>query len=170
MASKSLLVLFSYHHHNTEKIAKVFEKVLDAPIKKPHQVNLEELEQYDLVGFGSGIYDEKHHKSLLDLAEKLPRVTGKRAFIFSTCGIPAIGMNEDVVSTDHARLRAILESRGYVIVDEYGCVGHNTNSFLRLFGGINKGRPNTEDLKRAEEFARNLKQTLEISGAGRQEQ
>ena len=163
MSMTSLLVLFSYHHHNTEKIAKVFEKVLDAPIKKPHQVSPEELEQYDLVGFGSGIYDEKHHKSVLDLAEKLPRVTDKRAFIFSTCGIPSIGMNEDVVLTNHAHLRAILQSKGYVIVDEFGCVGHNTNAFLKLFGGINRGRPNAEDLERAEVFARNLQQKLENS-------
>jgi hypothetical protein len=36
---RSLLVLVSYHHHNTEKIAQVFAKVLDAPIKTPQQVN-----------------------------------------------------------------------------------------------------------------------------------
>jgi flavodoxin len=38
-------------------------------------------------------------------------------------------------------------------------LGFNTNSFLKLFGGINKGRPNAEDLKRAEEFAQKLKQS-----------
>ncbi len=50
---KSLLVLFSYHHNNTEKIAKVMAKVLDAQIKTPQQTNPEELRQFDLVGFGS---------------------------------------------------------------------------------------------------------------------
>jgi hypothetical protein len=34
-------------------------------------------------------------------------------------------------------------------------------SFLKLFGGINKGRPNAEDLKHAEEFALNMKQNLQ---------
>jgi len=52
---KSLLVLFSYHHNNTEKIAKVFAKVLDAQIKTPQQINPEELQEYSLIGFGSGI-------------------------------------------------------------------------------------------------------------------
>ncbi len=42
---KSLLVLFSYHHNNTEKIAKVFAKVLNAQIKTPQQVSSEELQQ-----------------------------------------------------------------------------------------------------------------------------
>jgi len=43
---KSLLVLFSYHHNNTEKIADVFAKVLDAQIKTPEQVTPEELQEY----------------------------------------------------------------------------------------------------------------------------
>jgi len=55
-------------------------------------------------------------------------------------------------------LREKLQSRGYVVVDEFSCPGFNTNSFLTLFGGINKGRPNAEDLMHAEEFARNLLQ------------
>lgn len=52
---KSLLVLFSYHHNNTEKIASVFAEVLDAEIKTPQQINPEELQEYGLIGFGSGI-------------------------------------------------------------------------------------------------------------------
>lgn len=59
MVMRSLLVLVSYHHHNTEKIARVFADVLDAPIKTPQQVNPEELREYDLAGFGSGIYGGK---------------------------------------------------------------------------------------------------------------
>ncbi|MHA1958740.1 MAG: flavodoxin family protein [Candidatus Thorarchaeota archaeon] len=150
----SLLVLFSYHHKNTEKIANVFAKVLDAQIMTPQQVDPEELQQYDLVGFGSGIYGEKHHKSLLDLADRLPQVTDLKALIFSTSAI----MGKDKVAKDHSTLREKLQSKGYLIVDEFACLGFNTNSFLRYFGGMNKGRPNAEDLKHAEEFAQGLKQ------------
>jgi menaquinone-dependent protoporphyrinogen IX oxidase len=60
MVMKSLLVLYSYHHNNTEEIAKVFARVLDAQIKTPQQVNLEELQAYSLIGLGSGIYGGKH--------------------------------------------------------------------------------------------------------------
>ena len=149
---KSLLVLFSFHHQNTEKIAKVFAKVLDAEIKKPRDIEPEELPEYDLVGFGSGIYSDKHHKSLLNLADKLPQVTNKKAFIFSTSAM----INKDKVANDHSLLREKLQSKGYTIVDEFACKGFNTNSFLKYFGGMNKGRPNAEDLKHAEEFAQNL--------------
>lgn len=152
MTMKSLLVLFSYHHNNTEKIASVFAKVLDAEIKTPRQVNPEDLQEYNLVGFGSGIYGEKHHRTLLDLADKLPEVTDRRAFIFSTSAI----MGKDKVAKDHLTLREILQSKGYVIVDEFACKGFNTNSFLKYVGGMNRGRPNAEDLKHAEMFAKSL--------------
>ena len=149
---KSLLVLVSYHHNNTEKIANVFAKVLEAQIKTPQQTNPEELQEYSLVGFGSGIYSDKHHKSLLELADKLPQVTNRRAFIFSTSAI----LGEKKVAEDHSTLREKLQSKGYMIVDEFACKGFNTNSFLKYVGGMNKGRPNAEDLKHAEEFAQNL--------------
>ena len=152
---KSLLVLFSYHHNNTEKIANVFAKVLDAQIKTPEQINPEELQEYSLIGFGSGIYGGKHHKVLLDLADKLPPVTNGRAFIFSTSGVTKKNQPEI-----HSPLWEKLQSKGYMIVDEFNCKGFNTNSWLKFFGGMNKGRPNAEDLKHAEEFAQNLKQNL----------
>ena len=154
MVMKSLLVLYSYHHNNTEKIANVFAKVLDAPIKTPQQINPEELQEYSLIGFGSGIYSEKHHKFLLDLADKLPPVTNRKAFIFSTSAITG----EAKVAKDHSLLREKLKSKGYLIIGEFSCKGFNTNSFLKLFGGMNKGRPNALDLKHAEEFAQSLKQ------------
>ncbi len=150
---KSLIILYSYHHHNTEKIAKAIAGVLDADIKWPEDVNPEELQQYDLVGFGSGIYSAKHHDSLIELADKLIPVNDKKAFLFSTAGITG----ESKAKKDHSKIREKLQLKGYKIVDEFQCKGFNTNSFLRLFGGINKGRPNARDLKNAEEFALNLK-------------
>lgn len=153
LSMKSLLVLYSYHHQNTEKVAKVFAKVLDAEIKMPQEIKPEELQEYDIIGFGSGIYSAKHDESLLDLADSLPQVTDKKAFLFSTAGITG----KSKASKDHATLREKLESKGYKIVDEFQCKGFNTNSFLRLFGGMNKGRPNAKDLKNAKEFVQNIK-------------
>jgi len=153
---KSLLVVFSYHHKNTQKIANVFAKILDTQIKTPQQINPKELQEYSLIGFGSGIYGAKHHKLLLDLADKLPKVNNKKAFIFSTSALTG----EAKVAKDHSELREKLQSKGYIIVDEFQCKGFNTNSFIKFFGGMNKGRPNAEDLKHAEEFAQNLKQNL----------
>jgi flavodoxin len=150
---KSLIIVFSYHHNNTQKIAEVMAKVLDAQVKTPQQTNPDELSQYDLVGFGAGIDSGKHYKELREFADALPQVTDKKAFIFSTSGMTG----EKKLTKDHSALREKLQSKGYLVVDEFQCKGFNTNSFLKYFGGINKGRPNAEDLKLAEEFALKLK-------------
>jgi flavodoxin len=159
---RTLLVLVSFHHHNTEKVAKAMAKALEAQIKTPQQVDPDELQQVDLVGFGSGIYADRHHRSLFDLVAKLPQVANRRAFIFSTSGAPAFALDgghlEDYVEQAHSPLREQLQSKGYTIVGEFICPGHNTNRFLKVFGGLNRGRPNAQDLERAEAFARRLKQ------------
>ncbi len=160
---KSLIVCYSYHHNNTQKIAEVMAKVLGAQIKSPQEAIPEELDEYNLVGFGSGIYSYQHHMSLLNLVDKSPQVTNRKAFVFSTTGAPST-FGESALEKaleQHVPLKEKLESKGYVIVDEFICAGFNTNSFLRLFGGINKGRPNAQDLKHAEEFAQRMKQYLE---------
>ncbi len=155
-AVRSLVVVFSYHHGNTGKIANAVAHVLGAEVKTPRQVKPEEIAEYDLIGFGSGIYSAQHHESLLDLADRLPQVTGKKAFIFSTYGAPAVAAGGDFVKNNHSRLREKLTAKGYAVLGEFGCAGWNTNSFLKYFGGLNRGRPNAEDLERAEEFARDL--------------
>ena len=158
---KCLLIVYSYHHNNTQKVAEVFAKVLNTEIKTPQQTNPEELQDYALVGFGSGIDTGKNYKELLDFADRLPQVTDKKAFVFSTSGMP-VGISgqqrvEEYTRKCHTTLKETLQSKGYTIVDEFGCAGFNTNKFLKYFGGINKGRPNEEDLKHAEAFAEKLK-------------
>ena len=151
----ALLVVYSYHHNNTLKIAEVFAKVLDAKIMTPQQANPQELQKYTLIGFGAGIDSGKHYKPLLDFADQLPDVTDKKAFIFSTSGVS----NPKYMAKIHTTLREKLQAKGYLILDEFNCHGFNTNSFLKVLGGMNKGKPDDEDLKHAEEFAKNLKMT-----------
>jgi len=152
MKLKCLIITYSYHHNNTAKIADVFSEVLNAKIKTPEQVVLEELQEYDLIGFGAGIDSGMHYKPLLDLADRLPKVNNKAGFIFSTSAV----QGESKVRKDHLLLRDKLETKGYNVVGEFSCKGFNTNSFLKYIGGMNNGRPNNEDLKNAKEFALNL--------------
>ena len=149
---RSLVIVYSYHHMNTEKVAKVLARVLDAELRTPQEVDPGGLSGYDLIGFGTGIYGAMHDKCMLDLADELPRVDDGKAFIFSTSAI----MGKDKVADDHRLLREKLQAKGYTIVDEFACKGFNTNSFLKYMGGMNKGRPNEKDLQNAEEFARKL--------------
>jgi flavodoxin len=155
---KSLVVVFSYHHGNTEKIAHTIASVLGAEVKTPQEVYPEELREYGLIGFGSGIYSATFDPSVLTLADRLSYAAGKKAFLFSTYGAPAFIANREFIEKNHEQIREKLQIKGYRVIGEFGCAGWNTNSFLRFFGGLNKGRPNAEDLKDAEVFARDMLQ------------
>ncbi len=48
---KTLIICFSYHHKNTEKIASALAKILDAEVKAPAEVDPNRLGGYDLLGF-----------------------------------------------------------------------------------------------------------------------
>ncbi len=153
LSMNSLMIVYSYHHNNTQKIAEAMAKVLEAEIQTPQQTQPEEPQKYDLVGFGAGIDSGKHYKPLLDFADSLPQVNGTKAFIFSTAGLTGDKKRQK----DHSKLREKLQSKGYSIIDEFQCKGFNTNSFLKIIGGMNKDSPTAEDLKNAEQFAQNLK-------------
>jgi len=148
---KSLIILVSYHHNNTQKIAEVMSKILNALIKSPEQIKPDELQGYDLIGFGSGIYASRHHRTLRKFVDELPEVSNKKAFIFSTCS------NTKNAPKYHSILREKLKSKGYSIAGEFNCAGLNTWGPFKIIGGTKKGRPNSDDLKLAEEFALKLK-------------
>ena len=154
---KSLVVVFSYNHNNTEKIANACANVLSAKVKTPQEVTPEEIAEYGLIGFGSGIYGATFDASVLDLADRLSYAAGKKAFLFSTYGAPAFVANREFVENNHSQIREKLKAKGYTVIGEFGCAGWNTNSFLKYFGGLNKGKPDAEDLRNAEAFARDMK-------------
>jgi len=161
---KTIVILYSGSDGNTRKLANAIAGEIDAVIFEPGESNgiPEDLGGYELIGFASGIFSARHHPLLLEFAEKLPEVENKRAFIFSTNGAPAFGFSEgdtrteEYMDNNHEALRDLLLDKGFVITGEFSCPGLNKNSFLKLFGGINKGRPNDKDLEYAADFARKL--------------
>ena len=62
---KVLIIYNSVHHGNTEKITKVIADELKTKMVKPSDEEASKWEEYDLIGFGSGIYFGKHHESIL---------------------------------------------------------------------------------------------------------
>ncbi len=159
---KAIVIVSSYHHKNTEKVARRIADILNAQVIAPQQIDPSEIPCFDLVGFGSGIYDAMHHKRLLALADELPQGGGTKAFLFSTDGVPRHLFKSETwlqqkTHKDHTPLREKLQAKGYEVIGEFNCAGFNTNVFLKYFGGVNKGRPDTSDLALTEEFARGLK-------------
>ena len=127
--------------------------VLGAELMRVAQVDINMLAEYDLIGFGSGIYFGRHHKSLLELVAKLPGVENKEAFIFSTSGLRKMRFIHDFDKP----LKEKLKHKGLNIVGEFSCRGFDTSQAAKIIGGLHKGRPTEEDLKQAENFARSLK-------------
>ena len=138
------LIVFSLHHHSTTaRIAEAIAGILGAQLGVAHDLKPDLLDQYDLVGFGSGIDSGSHDRPLLAAAERLPEGRSKKPFIFSTSAI----CTEDKMKNDHSALKKLLQSKGYLVLGEFGCKGFTTNSFLKYFGGMNRGRPNGDDLR-----------------------
>jgi flavodoxin len=153
---KALLIYVSVHHGNTEKVARNMANVLDAELVQPKQADAAKLEQYDLIGFGSGVYFGRHHASLLDFVDRLPTVRAKKAFIFSTSGLRKIPFLHDFDRS----LKEKLLRKGFDVVGEFSCRGFDTSRAAMILGGINRGRPNARDLQQADDFARRLKDSL----------
>jgi flavodoxin len=141
---KVLIVYNSVHHGNTEKIAKVIADELKAKMVKPAEEEVNKLSEYDLIGFGSGIYMSKHHESIFQLVEKLPAVKDKKAFVFCTSGF---------LKNYNEPLKEKLTAKGFQVVGEFSCKGFDTFGPFKLIGGINKGLPNEEDCRKVQEFA-----------------
>lgn len=140
---KTAIVYYSKHHGNTKKL-------LDA-IAAKHPVTLidvtenpdADLAGFDRVGFASGIYYSKFHKSLLKFAEeKLPQ--GMPVFFLYTYGAEKESYTQaisEAVGKHNAR-----------ILGAYGCFGFNTFGPFKLVGGLAKGHPDSNDLTRAIAF------------------
>jgi flavodoxin len=146
---KVLIVYSSMHHKNTEKIAQAMAEVLNADLIEAKNAKAEDILKYDLIGFGSGIYMFKHHKSLFKFVKNLKVADGKKAFIFSTSG----SLNGKKF---HKKLREELIKKGFKIIDEFNCLGWDTFGLLKLIGGVNKGKPDETDIENARNFARGL--------------
>lgn len=119
---QALTVYRSRHWGNTKEVAEAMAEVLEAELRKPEELSSKDLEDYDLVGFGSGIYFRKHGEKLLDFAECLPEINGKKAFIISTSGLSKVLLLHDF----EGPIRRILERKGFEILDSFDCGGGPT--------------------------------------------
>jgi flavodoxin len=155
---KKTIIYASTHHKNTEKIAQAINSVLNANLIPFHKAKKEDVLNSDLIGFASGIYIAKFHKGIIDFVDSLPKVDNKKAFIFSTAGIK----NNTLLNRGNSDMRDRLLKKSFDVIGEFDCKGYDTYSFLKLIGGINKGRPNSRDIEDAKDFAREIEEKMHI--------
>ncbi len=149
----------SIHHGNTRRVAEAMAAALGAEHYTVEEAAQLEASQFDLVGFGSGIYFGRHHHELRRLVANWPKVPSK-SFVFSTAGISSLA------SWWHGSLVRLLRRRSSEVIGEFSCPGFDTFGPLWLIGGLHRGRPNDADLARAAEFAKGLLTSLSGSVSG----
>jgi len=144
---KVLIIYHSEHHQNTEKIARTMATKIEAEFKEAKDVNTEDINDHDILGFGSGVYNGRLHKDLSEIIDNIPYQDNKKSFIFSTTG----SMTYSRLA--HDRFRSLLIKKGFKVIGEFSCLGFDT-ALTRE--GINKGRPDKEDLENAEGFIESI--------------
>lgn len=77
--------------------------------------NHEMIKEYDLIGFGSGIYFQEHHRKILKFVDELPAID-KKVFIFSTRAAFLPFRNP---LKYHINLKNKLNNKNFEVIDEF---------------------------------------------------
>lgn len=144
---KTAIIYYSKHHGNTKKLVDAINEKHSATLIDASQTEECNLEEFDLIGFASGIYYSKFHKTVTECAKNnLPN--GKKVFLLYTCGAKKESYTK--------ALKAIAEAKGGSVIGEYGALGYDTFGPFKLIGGMAKGHPDSEEISKAVEFYENL--------------
>ena len=145
---KIAICYYSRHHGNTRKVAEAMALEGGADLIDVTTRQTVRLEEYDCVGFASGIYGFEFHRAVTAFARQyLPE--GKPVFFVCTYGaLRGAGAKE---------LEKLARERGCPVLGTFGCKGYDTFGPFRLVGGIAKGHPDEQDLKNAREFFREMR-------------
>lgn len=144
---KTAIIYYSKHHGNTKKLLDAIASANNVTLIDVTNNPPANLEDYDRIGWASGIYYSRFHKTLLTYAKKcMP--DNKETFFIYTYGAKKDGYTaaiSDAVKSHNAR-----------IIGDFGCFGFNTFGPFKLIGGIAKGHPDTNDFDNVLKFYSNL--------------
>jgi ferredoxin len=146
MNNKCLLVYESIYNGNTVKLARAMAQTLGCPMVEAEKALTMNLDEYQTIGLGSGIYFGRHHPRLFEVAGKLSSLP-QDVFIFSSRGNPFLGEY-------HKPLKDILTEKGKRIIGEFSVTGYDATGPWVIIGGGHKGKPDEKDLRKAALFAR----------------
>lgn len=145
---KTAIIYYSKHHNNTKKLLDaILEKHSDVELFDITQISTLNLNEYDRIGFASGIYYSKFHKLLIQFAkEYLPE--HKQVFFIYTYGAKKQGYTKAITQA--------VSIHNATIMGEFGCFGFNTFGPFKLIGGLAKGHPDATDLENVVKFYEGL--------------
>lgn len=147
---KTAIVFYSKHHGNTKKLIDAICNASNDEISLIDVTTIDKanLNDYDLIGFASGIYYSSFQKRVLEFAKNnLP--SGKKCFLLYTYGAEKQGYTKSITK--------IITDKNCTVLNEYGCLGFNTFGPFKLIGGIAKKHPTADELENAIHFYEKLK-------------
>lgn len=145
---KTAIVFRSPHHGNTKKLLDaIVQAHPDVVLVKAGKESFDPA-NYETIGFASGVYAGKLHRAVRKVLSTV-NGEGHKAFAVFTCG----GSDGDGYG---ARCMDALRQQGFETCGFYWCLGHDSFGPLKLVGGVNKGRPNAEDIQGAVTFYESL--------------
>ncbi len=148
---KTIICYYSRHHGNTRKVLEAMAGEGEAELVDVTARQSVRLEEYDCIGFASGIYFGAFHSGVLAFARQyLPQ--GKPVFFVYTYG--------GAKGSGAKAAEEIAVEKNCPVLGEFSCKGYDTFGPFKLVGGIAKGRPNQRDLENACQFYRDVKNRL----------
>lgn len=150
---KALIIYHSNYKKHTEEIARLFADKLNADLiqlKNSGEINID---SYDLIGFGSGVYRESMSPQIFHIADRL-NVKDKEVFVFSTSGAGMKYYNNKLIH--------LLELHGAKCRGSFACKGSfvskdfSNNRIFEFMSRFAEGHPNIKDRKKAEKFIENI--------------
>ena len=153
---KTAICYYSRHHGNTLKVVEAMAGEGEADLIDVTSRQAVRLEEYDCVGFASGIYGFGFHKAVTAFARQyLPQ--GKPVFFVYTYG--------GARGTGARAAAEVAKEKDCPVLGECSCKGFDTYGPFKLVGGIAKGHPDERDLENARKFYREI-QVCHFRGNG----
>lgn len=150
---KSLILYYSNYNNNTKKIADVFARKINADLIDLKKTKDIKIDNYDLIGFGSGVYRESISPQLFNFVEKL-NLKDKKVFVFSTSGVGLKFYNNKLIN--------LVVSKGAICKGSFACKGNfvskdfSNNKIFEVVSKFSVGHPNDNDIDKAEKFIEKL--------------
>ncbi|MDF2543015.1 MAG: flavodoxin [Herbinix sp.] len=111
---KSLILYCSTYKSHTEKIAELFSKKINADLLNLKNSKNIMIDEYDFIGFGSGVYKESMAPQIFKCVDKL-NLMNKDVFVFSTSGVGMRYYNMKLIK--------LLEAKGARCKGSFACKG-----------------------------------------------
>ena len=140
------LIVYYTKTGNTVAVATAVAEAIDADCIRVEDLRDSDLLGRELIGLGTGTYNSRPAKAIMNLLPKI--ATGTRVFVFITSGL----ISGFLVRLYFSRWRKPMRKYALNWIGKWHCPGHDKYPLLK-WANLQMGRPNADDLRQVREFA-----------------